>query len=231
MSKSIPTESGIYKLKFASGSYYVGQAQNIATRYTTHLNDLLNNKHFNHRVQQQYFTEGKPILEVLELCSISDLNAIEPKYIDLEDTLCLNILSARPNQMRGENSPRAIYSKESLLPVVEYIANNRRTPHQKIAELFSIDVGTIHDISGGRGRLLEFSDTHPELVAKIISTKAHNTRGINTVVLSNGTETVTLKTGEYMDFCRKNNIQSSNLSKVITGKRKHTQGWRLLANG
>lgn len=230
MSKPIPTESGIYKLKFASGYYYVGQAQNIDTRYKTHLSDLTQNKHFNYKVQEQYVKYGVPEVEVLELCPIAHLNGLEPNYINLEDIFCLNILSARPNQMRGENSPRSIYSRSELLPIVEYIANNRKVSHQKIADLFNIDVGTIHDISGGRGRLLEFSETHPELVSQIINTKAHNTRGLNTVILTNGTETVTLKTGEYMDFCRKNNIHSSNLSKVITGKRKHTQGWSLAPN-
>ena len=230
MSKTLPTTSGIYKLIFPSGKYYIGQAQNIAVRYRTHISDLASNKHFNFKVQQEFEKFGRPDIEVLCECPILELNIKEPTYIDINNKNCLNILTALPNQHRGENSPRAVYAKDRLLPVVEYLVNNPKANRKDVAQLFQVDVSTVHDISGGRGRLLEFSESHPELVASIISNKSHNTRGINTITLTNGTEIVTLVTGQYSEFCRKHNIQTSNLSKVIKGTRKHTQGWSITNN-
>lgn len=230
MSKALPSTSGIYKLIFSSGKYYVGQAQNISIRYRTHIYELANGGHFNFKVQDEFKLCGQPSIEVLCECNTSELDTKEPEYINIEDPLCLNILSAKPNQYRGENSPRSIYSKDSLLSVVQYLAANPKANRKDIADLFGIDVGTVHDISGGRGRLMEFSESHPELVSTIISNKAHNTRGLNTITLTNGVEVVTLTTGQYSEFCRKHNIQTSNLSKVIKGTRKHTQGWSITNN-
>lgn len=230
MSISLPTTSGIYKLVFTSGKYYIGQAQNIAVRYRTHISELVSGKHFNFKVQQEYGECGTPGIEVLCQCLIAELDIKEPTYIDINNENCLNILSALPNQHRGENSPRAIYTKDKLLPVLEYLVNNPKVNRKDVSQRFGVDVSTVHDISGGRGRLLEFSESHPELVAAILANKAHNTRGINTVTLTNGTEVVTLVTGQYSEFCRKHNIQTSNLSKVIKGARKHTQGWSIINN-
>ena len=230
MSKTLPTNSGIYKLIFTSGKYYIGQAQNIAVRYRTHVSELVSGKHFNFKVQQEYVVCGIPDIEVLCECPIPELDIKEPTYIDINNENCLNILSALPNQYRGENSPRAIYTKDKLLPVLEYLANNPKVNRKDVAQRFGVDVSTVHDISGGRGRLLEFSESHPELVTAIIANKAPNTRGLNTVTLTNGIEIVSLVTGQYSEFCRKHNIQTSNLSKVIKGARKHTQGWSTINN-
>lgn len=38
---------------------------------------------------------------------------------------------------------------------------------------------------------------------------------------------VTLSSGEFSRFCREYGVQSSNLSKVVHGKRKSTLGWEL----
>jgi hypothetical protein len=73
-------------------------------------------------------------------------------------------------------------------------------------------------------------DTHPGLIQNIQNNMAKNTRGINTVTLTNGRETVTLVSGEYTEFCINYGIQNSNLSKVINGSRKTTMGWRLVEN-
>lgn len=73
------------------------------------------------------------------------------------------------------------------------------------------------------------SKVYPELYTKLLSCKAPNTRGKTTITLRHEDgRTVTLISGQYAEFCRNNGVQSSNLSKVVTGKRKATLGWTLL---
>lgn len=228
MANSQPPKSGIYQLIFPSGHYYVGQARDFNERSKEHIRSLKSNTHFNYRVQNEYCVHGEPTFKVLKECSLSELNEIEHTYINLDNPLCLNILSARPNQHRGENSPRAKYSNAEILNSILYLVDNPKAKHSTVAELFNIDISTIHDISAGRGRLLEFTETRPDLVQKVISNKAHNTRGLRSITITNGQEIVTLTTGQYSEFCRTRGIHSSNLAKVISGSRGHTGGWKLV---
>jgi hypothetical protein len=112
--------------------------------------------------------------------------------------------------------------------VFKYLVDNPTVNRKNVASLFGVDVGTVHDVSAGRGRADLLKDAFPEEFAKLLANKAANTRGINTVTLTNGTTTVTLTSGQYSEFCRQNGVQSSNLSKVIKGSRRSTMGWSLV---
>jgi hypothetical protein len=110
------------------------------------------------------------------------------------------------------------------------LVENPGISHKQVAEFVGIDINTIHDISAGRNRVFtEMKAKYPEQYAKLIKQKAANTRGKYTVTLKheNGT-VVELMSGQYSEFCRNNNIQTSNLSKVITGKRNSTMGWKMI---
>lgn len=52
----IPTtiEKGIYRLVATDGSYYIGSSNNLKKRYETHFSYLVNNKHWNPRVQAKF---------------------------------------------------------------------------------------------------------------------------------------------------------------------------------
>jgi group I intron endonuclease len=224
------TKTGIYKLIFISGKYYIGQSLNLAARHKEHVRSLSTETHFNYKVQEQFNKFGYPEFIILQNCAIKDLSELETKYIDLKDPNCLNIINGSPNQFIGENSPRAIYTDKLILEVMEYMAVNPKVSKLDISKKFGIDKCTIYDLSSIRGRALTFMDTHPGLIQNIQNNMAKNTRGINTVTLTNGRETVTLVSGEYTEFCINYGIQNSNLSKVINGSRKTTMGWRLVEN-
>lgn len=71
--------SGIYKLNFKSGHYYIGKSENIPKRWETHKRNFLQGKHTK-RMQWAYDNYGMPDFEIILV--------IHPDHIDLyEDAL------------------------------------------------------------------------------------------------------------------------------------------------
>lgn len=223
-------KSGVYKLYFPDGYFYIGQSTDISRRIKEHYSSLINNTHFNYRLQDKYNKCNiLPAAETLVLCSISELNDTEDKYINLEDPLCLNIKAGGNNNF-GINSLTAKYLTTDIEMAFLLLVDNPGIKHKYVADLVGIDISTVHDISAGRNRVFtEMKIKYPDKYALLLKNKAHNTRGKFTTVLKHTDGRVeTLITGQYSEFCRNNNIQSSNLSKVINGSRKSTMGWELV---
>lgn len=221
--------TGIYKLHFSDGSFYVGKSLDVNTRFKEHLGELKRGAHFNHKVQAAYDKLGPPEFTILAECSADSLNDLERSNINLDNPKQLNIL-AGSDKLYGEEAPRHIYFNEDMLAIFLTIASNPKISRKELASHYGVDVSTVHDISAGRGRALMFKNAYPEEYSKLIANKASNTRGKHTVRLTNGNTVVELVTGEYSEFCRKHGIQSSNLSKVINGNRKSTMGWSLVTD-
>ena len=221
---------GVYKLEFIDKSYYIGQSLNLKSRLKDHYRMLLNGDHHSYKVQNAYIRIGiLPTHSIIQYCEGKDLNDIESKYIDLNDPLCLNVKGGGDSNY-GINAPNAKYFSTDIEMAFFILVDNPGIKHSYVADFVGIDISTIHDISAGRNRVYtELSTKYPEKYAQLLKMKASNTRGKNTIVLkhTNGNE-ITLVTGEFSDFCRKQGIQSGNLSKVISGNRKSTCGWSLL---
>lgn len=223
-------KSGIYKLEFTDGSYYIGQSVNLDSRKKDHYHMLQNGNHHSYKVQFKYMsTQTLPEFEIILYCPPSLLNQEENKLIDIHDPLCLNIKPGG-NSNFGIDSPTAKYSCYELEEVFFLLVDYPSISHKEVARFTGVNINTVHDISAGRSRAFtELKVKYPEMYKKLIIQKAANTVGKCTIVLQNiDGSIVTLKTGEYSEFCRKYNVQSSNLSKVIHGKRKSTVGWSLL---
>lgn len=222
--------SGIYKLQFDNGKYYIGQTSNLEIRKKEHYRLLLLNKHHNYKVQQVYNTNNiLPEFLVVKYCNISELNTQEDALIDLLDPLCLNIKAGGNNNF-GYNALTAKYLTSDIELVFLILVNNPGISHKEVAEFVGIDINTVHDISAGRNRAFtEMKAIYPEEYAKLIKQKAANTRGKTTVVLQHDDgRIVTIRSGEYSEFCKTNGVQNANLSKVIGGSRKSTMGWKLI---
>lgn len=223
-------ESGIYKLEYNDGSYYIGQTVNISDRKKEHYRLLLLGTHHNYKVQQKYTILNElPKFILIKYCEISDLNNEEDKLIDLSDKQCLNIKAGGSNNF-GYNALTAKYLTSDIELVFLMLVNNPKISHKEVADFIGIDINTVHDISAGRNRAFtEMKILYPELYTKLINQKAANTRGKNTVVLQHEDgRIITLISGEFSEFCRNNGVQNANLSKVISGQRKATMGWKLL---
>jgi group I intron endonuclease len=76
--------SGIYKIESTEGKIYIGSATSLKTRYFTHRNCLLKNKHDNSRLQNYMNKYGIESLNfiVLEYCGKDFLINREQFYID-----------------------------------------------------------------------------------------------------------------------------------------------------
>lgn len=223
-------KSGIYKLEFQDGSYYIGQSINLASRCKDHYRMLLEGSHHSYKVQEKYLVEQVlPKHIILKECDSTELNQLENLLIDLKDPLCLNIKPGGDNNF-GINAITTKYDTIDIEMAFLLLVEHPGISHKDVAEFVGIDINTVHDISAGRSRAFtEMRIKHPEKYAQLIKIKAANTRGKNTIVLQHDDgRKVTLITGEYSEFCRNNGIQNSNLAKVVTGKRKTTMGWKLI---
>lgn len=223
-------KSGIYKLEFKDGSYYIGQSVNLSSRLKDHYRMLIEGNHHNYKVQGRYLKEQTlPIYTIVRECDPSELNSIEDSLIDLRDPSCLNIKAGGDNNY-GANALTAKYDSQDIEMAFLLLVDHPGILHRDVADFVGIDINTVHDISAGRSRAFtEMKLKYPEKYNELLKMKAHNTRGKNTVVLQHEDgRKITLITGEYSTFCRASGVQSSNLSKVITGKRKATMGWKLV---
>jgi hypothetical protein len=223
-------KSGIYKLLFNDGSYYIGQTINLDIRKKEHYRLLLLQEHHNYKVQNTYDECKKlPRFIVLETCSIEYLNTIEAELINIKDHKCLNIKPGGDSSV-GYNAPTAKYLTSDIELAFLLLVDHPGISHKEVSEFTGVDINTVHDISAGRNRAFtEMKLIYPEKYDKLIRQKAANTRGKTTVILKHTDgRIVKLVSGEYAEFCRNNSVQSPNLSKVITGDRNSAMGWSLL---
>ena len=73
--------TGIYQLNFSNGTFYIGQAQNIATRYAEHIEKMRVGQHTK-KIQRVFDDTGiVPTLEILVDCHEDFLDLFESFYI------------------------------------------------------------------------------------------------------------------------------------------------------
>lgn len=90
-------QSGIYKLIFSSGNYYIGKSEDIPTRWKQHTAQFEKGSH-SRRMQDEYYKCGHPKGVVLVECHKDHIDLMESIYI--ED-------NRGPNCLNG-NAPKAI---------------------------------------------------------------------------------------------------------------------------
>ena len=78
-------ESGVYKIVCSeTAKVYIGSSMNIQRRWLKHLSDLKCQRHKNKFLLRDFLQFGKEAfsLEILELCSVDQLQIMEQKWID-----------------------------------------------------------------------------------------------------------------------------------------------------
>ena len=100
---------GIYGI-FNSKYYYIGQAKDIRKRWRCHRNHCSKNKHDNSFIQRVYnkYKETDPYkIQILEICSESDLTDRETfwvtEYGEKTGLICMNLCDPREPGMRKDN--------------------------------------------------------------------------------------------------------------------------------
>lgn len=100
------TNSGIYIIRnLVSGNFYIGQSQNIITRWEQHCKALQGNRHHNRHLQLAWNKYGKSAFEfhVLEYCLLDQLDDREQYYLDMhtKNANCYNIATDARAFARG----------------------------------------------------------------------------------------------------------------------------------
>lgn len=121
---------GIYMLTIKTDGfrsyYYVGQSQDCKHRFTNHKSLLKKEIHSNTKLQNVYLKYKNMSFEILEVCSLEDINKYEQWWIDEMHgyKYCMNISKNAEAPNRGLKA-----SEETKIKLKDIYA--RRTPEEK----------------------------------------------------------------------------------------------------
>lgn len=226
---------GIYCIYWLNEDlYYIGQSSKINTRIKAHFNNLKNNKHSNYKMQKAYNSYGDPEIHILETCSIEELNTKELFWQKEFNSLSsLDIVEAGIHHASGLSNPRSKYNKLQILLVFRLCRNINLTA-KNISEVTEVSLPMVYDILSGRAHkwLHERYKYSWNLInsrrndrLKVGYTKSANRLNKSVELLSPVGEVFTVD--NFVLFGKEHNLDPSDLSRVTSGKYKHTKGWKL----
>lgn len=111
---------GIYRIFWDNNNYfYYGQALNFYRRRKSHIHAFKYKKHKNRKLQNVFNKYGIPEFEIVAICQVNELDALEQKYIDLcfNKKYCCN-LSPAASSNKGVR-----YSEEIKIKIKETLKN------------------------------------------------------------------------------------------------------------
>lgn len=162
ITEELKNESGIYKItNLSNRKCYIGQSMNLEKRYRSHRNMLRSNTHHNNHLQHAYNNGDKFIFEVIELCSIDELDEREVKWIQFYGS------TNRKNgynfdsggKVVRERHPETIQKQRKSM--IEYFSDeNKRIELSK--KKTSIPLSVVKEIK----RTLRFTDLERNIIAK-----------------------------------------------------------------
>jgi len=222
---------GIYLLYFSEiDQVYIGQSTNITKRYRDHKSALGLQKHTNCKLQNAYNLYGFPNIEILEECSISDLDSLEVYWTNEFDSLNNGLNTCYPGKGAGSgtNNHNSKYTRLQLLLVFRKLYLTSGIADKTIGEMYGVHESTVISIRLGNSHLWLRED-YPWQYARIKS--KDNKDKFHTPNLIEGGIYLTDPSGKVhhiiniREFARNNGLDGSSISKVINGKFKQTKGW------
>lgn len=225
---------GIYSLYWGEQDLiYIGQSQNIESRFKEHINLLNKNKHTNYKVQNAFNSYGLPKLIIIEECSINLLNDLEICWQkEFNSINSLDLIEAGQVGY-GVNSNSSKYTKLQVLLVFKDLYKSNKN-HKEIAFAQKVNIGLVDDISRGSSHLW-IKYKYPKLYSKMKKLQTYRVIGVKDkenslkgIVKSPDGEIYEVYNIEK--FCREHNLRGQHLGAVINSKRKIHLGW-ILHNG
>lgn len=231
---------GIYKLTFADGSFYIGKSINIEKRYYMHKYDLLSGTSSKKLLEAfQRNDYSPPSLEILELCSIDNLESLEIQYINKLDAVNIGLNTVYWKQgvhwkttNSGLNASNAKLSKQQYLDIVDCLSGGKTI--KQTAKYLGIGRGIIVGIK----TLATHSWLYDEKPEQMLYLSTKYNIGKNTGVCSYehkygvaaeiiSPEGILFKVPNINKFAREHNLDSGNLYRLIVGEQKSHKGWVL----
>lgn len=228
---------GIYCLRFnGTNKVYIGQSENIDTRYLQHIRKLLSQKHSS-KLQLAYNTYGIPSVEVLCECSREELDIFELEAIDIFDAVDngYNTLSsiAGRSSLTGELVYNAKYSNDKIIEVFKLLLSDKSLTAVEIAEITGVSAFVIQTVSAGTNHKW-LQQVYPIEYAELLNikgdrnkySKSAKARGIiyPSIVSPKGQ---IYCIDNVRAFAKTHGLQHSNLLSVLSRKYKQHKGWRL----
>lgn len=164
---------GIYLLHFEDvNEVYIGKSVDIHSRYLKHLAELRQDKHYNSKLQNLYYTHGTPNIMILEECKESELNNAEITWIKEFDSFKngINRTPGGEGGISGEDSPTAKHTESTYLEILTLLATTDFTA-EYIANIVGATKDIVAHISSGRSHIY-LKDKYPELYQKMINRPA-----------------------------------------------------------
>lgn len=223
---------GIYKLNFIGlEKEYIGQSINIENRLADHNTKLRCNKH-TFKMQEAYKLYGLPVLTILKICTIDELDILEKEYIIKLNTVDngLNSIGYSPGKcnLYGESSGTSKYTKEDYIKVFKLLIQEYR--HKYIMKETLVSLSIIKDISQGNSHTWlkeEFPVEYEKLLALVGNRNSHRSAkelGIiyPPIISPLG---VIYNIDNVSKFAKEHNLEKSNLNRLLNNKQKIHKGW------
>lgn len=224
---------GIYLLYFDnSDKVYVGQSVDIYKRFRDHKSALRLYKHTNFLLQDAYRSYGEPKLQIIEECSISELDSLEILWTKEFNSLTdgLNIVYPGKGAGAGPNNHNSKYNKLQILRVFRKLYLRNNLTDAEIGNYYNVHSSTVTSIRLGNSHLWlkeeypwQYSRIHTRINSKIPTPRNLIVGGI---CLKDPIGTIH-HISNIREFAKVHGLDSSNISKVLNGKYKHTKNWKL----
>jgi len=227
---------GIYKLNFANtNEVYIGQSENIESRYTIHLNHLHKETH-SVKLNNAYLLFGKPELEILLDCDKDELDMLEELAISLWNSVDkgFNTSSkASGGVSLGENNGNSVYTNQQIIETFNMLVDTKEISFKDISSVTKVSTDTIKQISRGinhKWLAKEFPEKY-KILLSLKGTRAsfsNSAQGIGKqypdIISPDG---IIYKITNGKAFANEHGLQQSNLYQVLKGYRKSHKGWKL----
>ncbi len=221
---------GIYKLVWENRpEIYIGQSSNIMVRLSGHAHNIIHNKH-NYKVLDMVKAYGMPSLEVIEECSINDLDAREIYYIREYDSINsgLNIAKGGSSAIGIENNASK-YSKIQLLRVFSLLYSTNKQMSD-ISKITRVHISTVTSMSKG-DRHSWLSDEYPEQYSIMLKNRETKKSDKKYPPILGPDGNIYYIEGYVKQFCLNHPLiqdSGTHLSAVLRGARKSHKGFILL---
>jgi len=212
--------SGIYKLYFKDGAYYIGKSVDLTRRKDEHFRSLKLNKHVNENVQFTYLACGFPEFIVLETCSIDKLDNLEQEYLnnsieDIKNYTCLNINLNAVGASIGVYNHNCYTDKDTIINVFSMLLDE--VPRKEIIKSTKVSETMLADLATGRTHswLKDiFKDRYTTYFTKPKKVYTTITNGRQIIEVTNIAQTA-------RNLC----VSKSNLYSLVRGDTKYCKEW------
>ena len=229
---------GIYSLSYDNYKHiYIGQSVNISLRTSKHISLLKYSKHYNYKLQELYNKLGKPDIDIIEICTIAELNTKENQWIQEFDSFNsgLNLRTIELTSNKGPKHSQAKFTESQIIDTFQLLLDPSNLC-KDINECTGVSKGMISMIATGQcHRWLEerFPEEYTKLLSIVGERKSfgHSARGSGitypTILDPEGKEYSNIP--NVKQFAELHEINYTQLLKVL-GKRHgalSVSGWRL----